>query len=182
MNRRVGFYLIALFSMIAVAGCGVFPRLHGAFEQSFVRIYLVNTSTTKYVSPNPGLCPQGLQNLPHFFVRTPPLLAPGESVAITTVELAGPRGVCCGNPTDFMIGLCGWKYGTDPNALASCADRYGGLIGAQFNCGDTVILRWTDTGADIGTWSSEVLPARGNPVTTQPFMALPPPEGGSCQQ
>lgn len=182
MTRRWS-YLLPTVALAAVLGaCGAFPHGLDRFERGFVRIYLVNTSTTKFVAPNPGLCPEGLQNLPHFFVRTPPLLAPGESVSISTLELAGPRGACCGDPADFMIGLCGWKYGTDPDNLATCADRYGGALGMQFRCGDTVILRWTDVGAEIGVWSSEVLTARGNAPTTQPFMALPPPEGGSCQQ
>ena len=164
-----------------VAGCEVanFLGLNGLEKNTYIRIYLVNDSATYTVSPKPGLCPQGLENLPHYFAVESPLLAPGESISYTTVQLAGLEGYCAGLD-NFMIGLCGWKFGTDPAALTSCSDRYGGAIGVQFNCGDTVILRWTDMGGANGVWTSEILPAQGNPVPTTAFQPLPPPEGGTC--
>ena len=183
MNRTSVFVALCLSVLLLPAGCmlGIMDLLGGCQPHSYIRLWLVNDSKTKYVSPHPGLCPQGLTTLPHYFVDQRPVLAPGESKSYTTVEMAGAEGLCVNRP-DFMIGLCGWNYGDDPANLTGCSDRYGGQIGYQFNCGDTVILHWTDSGAATGTWTSEVLPANGNPAPSAPFQMLPPPEGGTCQQ
>ena len=48
---------------------------------------------------------------------------------------------------------------------------YMGVIGVQFNCGDTIELRWSNcaTGGGEGTWTSTVIPAAGNPQPTEAF-------------
>lgn len=172
MTKRVLLIIVVALLAVLALGCVDMLGLFGFADRGVVRIYLVNESSTHHLSPNPGLCPSGLETQPHFFLPTQPVLAPGESVSYTTFQLAGPSGFCCRAADNFMIGLCGWKFGTDPANLASCTQKYGGQIGVQFRCGDTVILRWTDGGAVNGTWTSEVLSAPGNAPPTAAFMLL----------
>ena len=135
-------------------------------------IKLVNNSTTQSVAPNIGVCPNGMASQPHHFVSTPPVLGPGESVTYTTCELGGADGNCQTASADMMIGMCGWEYGTDASALTATQRQFGGQIGAQFSCGDTVTLSWSDAGDAGGTWTSSVEPATGNSAPSADFQEL----------
>lgn len=178
MMRHIGVAGIAV-SASMIVGCGA--ELGGLFLDSgdVVRVYLVNTSTSKYVSPNPGICPQGIEaTTSHRFLDEPPIIEPGRAVSYTTQQIAGSGGVCANADPSFSVGLCGWKYGDSPDNLTLQAEKFGGQIGYQFGCGDTVILRWADTGPACGTWSSEVMTAPNNPLPTAPFMTIG--TGGVC--
>lgn len=141
-------------------------------DETTVWIKLANDSATQYVAPNIGICPNGMASQPHHFVATPPVLGPGEEVTYTSCQIAGSDGNCLTFATDFAIGLCGWQYGAAADNLESATKRFGGQIGTQFNCGDTVTLRWSDAGDTGGTWTSEVQPATGNPTPTADFQEL----------
>jgi hypothetical protein len=140
-----------------------------AEPQGIVQITLANDSATQYVAPNLGVCPQGMATLPHYFVPAAPVLAPGAEVTYTTDQIAGSDGNCRAFSTEFTVGLCGWSYGASATTMTAADSRLRGIIGAQFNCGDTVILHWSDSGDAGGTWTSEVQPAIGNPTPTEAF-------------
>ncbi|MFH1420234.1 MAG: hypothetical protein ABII12_18330 [Planctomycetota bacterium] len=141
-------------------------------DATTVTIRLINDSETQTVAPNLGLCPNGMANQPHYFVSTPPVLAPGEETTYTGCQIAGCGGNCETYSTDFMVGLCGWQYGPSADDLTATENRFGGQIGMQFNCGDTITLRWCDEGAAGGTWTSEVQTAPGNAAPTADFQNL----------
>ena len=164
---------LALIVLPAVAGCpGLWPVTPPTGDET-VQVRLINDSATQYVAPNLGVCPNGMANQPHHFVETPPVLAPGEEITYSAGELAGSGGNCVTFATDFMVGLCGWLYGADGEELDSVERRFGGQIGFQFSCGDTIILRWSEAGEDeSGTWTSEVEPAAGNDPPEVPFQEL----------
>lgn len=151
------------------AGCLDFLSPCQLDETNTVRIRLVNNSETQYVSPNLGVCPNGMSQSPHHFVTPPPVLGPGEEMVYTSGEIGSCDGDCATYSTAFMIGLCGWSHGTSQDQLAAVNSPWGGQIGVQFNCGDTVTLRWTDAGDAGGTWSSEVETATGNAAPTAAF-------------
>lgn len=161
------------------AGCMELTNLIPQIGAASVKLVIYNDSTSKFVSPKPGLCPQGLEVQTHSFLANPPVIAPGGSATVTTLDIGGLDGICIASDPSFMVGFCGWKFGEDPNNLAACTQQYGGQIGFQFNCGDTLIMRWTDTGGESGTWTTQVQPAAGNPTPTQQFQVLP--TAGSCQ-
>jgi hypothetical protein len=172
---------VVVVAAVYSAGCTDLLNLFslaGLDAQQGVRIYLVNSSTSKFVSPNPGLCPQGIENQGHSFLSESPVIAPGQAVTYTTVQIGGDTGVCASADPSFMIGLCGWRFGVDSANLSQCTQKFGGQINVQFQCGDTVILRWTDGGGENGTWSSEVLTAPGNAAPTMAFQTID--GGGSC--
>jgi hypothetical protein len=153
-------------------GCAdLFPFL-ACGEESVVEIRLMNDSATQFVAANLGVCPNGMANEPHYFVDAPHVLAPGEEVTYTTRQVAGLAGNCLIFSSDFMIGLCGWEYGSSAEELTAVATRYGGQIGFQFSCGDTVILRWSEAGETGGAWTSEVQPAPGNDAPVAEFQEL----------
>jgi hypothetical protein len=158
-----GFGCVNCAEWFPVLACG---------DGSVVEIRLVNESDTEYVAGNLGVCPNGMAVEPHYFIDSPPVLAPGEEVSYTTGQVAGLGGNCLVYTTDFMIGLCGWQYGPSADELTAVATRYGGQIGFQFSCGDTVILRWSDTGAAGGAWTAEVQPAAGNSTPVAEFQEL----------
>ena len=168
-----GWALAALLP--GIAGCDTF---FNSFPTDALTFTLVNQSASKYVSPNPGLCPQGLTVEPHSFLAERPLLSPGESVTMSTAQIDATGGRCADADPSFMFGLCGWNHGADPQNMTSCAQRYGGQIGHQFNCGDTIIMRWTDQGSPDGTWTTEVRSAPGNAAPTAEFQLME--SGGSC--
>ncbi|MEK6643556.1 MAG: hypothetical protein AAB385_05695 [Planctomycetota bacterium] len=180
MLKKLIIVLVVIFVLFLIAGCVNELLMLAAQDPGSVRVYLVNGSSTRFVAPNLGLCPQGLETLPHNFVTEPPVIGPGQSVSYTTRQLAGASGDCSSASPSFMVGLCGWSYGNAADSLTRFDQKYGGQIGMQFNCGDTVILRWTDGGPDCGTWSSEVLSAPGNTVPTAQFQQIA--TGGSCTQ
>jgi hypothetical protein len=180
MLRKLLVILFAILILLLFTSCINELLMIAAQDPASVRVYLVNESATKYVSPNLGLCPQGLETLPHSFLSAPPVIGPGQTISYTTRELAGLAGDCAAASPDFMVGLCGWRYGDSPDALTHFDQKYGGQIGYQFNCGDTVILRWTDAGPACGTWSSEVLTRPGNDAPTADFQQIL--TGGSCTQ
>lgn len=142
-------------------------------EGSSARIRLVNASADQYVAPNVGVCPNGMAAAPHYFAYPTPMLGPGEEITYTSRQIAGIDGDCGTYSTNFAVGLCGWQYGASPDALSSATRRFGGQIGFQFHCGDTITLRWTETGEGGGTWTSEVEPAAGNPTPTVEFQEIP---------
>ncbi len=164
--------------LIGIAGCDTFPNYFLMGSPDEVTVYLVNQSTSKYVSPNPGLCPQGLEAAGHSFLDDRPMLAPGQMVSVTTRQIDPTRGDCSNADPTFMLGLCGWNHGDDPQNLTACTQRYGGQIGYQFQCGDTVILRWTDEGSPDGTWTSDVITAPGNAAPSAAFQLME--SSGSC--
>ena len=170
--------LVLVVSMLLCAGCTDSLLMLGASDPGSVRVYLVNTSSSRFVSPNIGLCPQGLANQPHNFLEAPPMLGPGESISYTTRQIGGADGVCTNASAQFMVGLCGWTYGPTAEDQTRQDQKFGGQIGYQFNCGDTVILRWADGGPACGTWTSEVLTAPGNTPATAPFQLID--TGGTC--
>lgn len=177
MARTAG--IIVVLGVIAAGGCTDAFNLLPIFDSASVKLIIHNDSATKHVSPNPGLCPQGLEVQTHSFLENPPVLAPGASVTITTLDIGGFDGLCADADPSFMVGFCGWKFGEDPNNLSACTEQYGGQIGYQFHCGDTLIMRWTDSGGTNGTWTTEVQPAMGNPAPTMEFQVM---EGtGGCQ-
>jgi len=170
-----GIAILLVFS----GGCGWEGLFGGPDAGATVRLYLVNSSTAKFVSPNPGICPQGIgDSSSHRFLEERPVIGPGEAVSYTTWEIAGENGICREADASFSVGLCGWKYGDAADSLETQAQKYGGQIGVQFNCGDTVILRWSDSGPACGTWTSEVLTAPGNAAPTMAFMVID--DGGVC--
>lgn len=180
MSRKQLGCATAMSLVLVGAGCEGLLLLLPPIDAASVKLVLINDSATKYVSPNPGLCPQGLDTGPHSYLASRPLLAPGARVTITTFQLAGFDGLCVDADPSFMIGLCGWHHGDDPANLTQCSNQYGGQIGYQFHCGDTVILRWTDEGGPDGTWTSEVVSATG---TAPPMMAFQlMPGGGQCEE
>ena len=163
---------LAMTGMMLSLGCpGLMPDPPPR-DEAMVQIRLVNDSETKYVAPNLRVCPNGMANDPHHMVTPPPVLAPGEQTAYTSAEIAGSDGDCLVFATDFMIGLCGWAHGPSGDDLSTAATRYGGQIGFQFSCGDTVILRWSGEGTNGGTWTSEVQPAAGNEPPSAEFQEL----------
>lgn len=169
----------ALLATAAAGGCDTqwIPPFGG--DGAAVRLYLVNTSANKFVSPNPGICPQGIEeSTTHRFLAEPPVIGPGEAVTYTTWQIAGANGLCKNADANFSVGLCGWKFGDSVDNLTLQAEKFGGQIGYQFNCGDTVILRWSDSGPACGTWTSEVLSAPGNVTPSMPFMTIG--TGGVC--
>lgn len=169
----------ALLAAAAAGGCDVPTFSLFGDSGSVVRLYLVNTSAAKFVSPNPGICPQGIEeSTTHRFLAEPPVIGPGEAVTYTTWQIAGANGLCGDADPSFSVGLCGWKFGDAADNLTLQAEKFGGQIGYQFNCGDTVILRWADTGPACGTWASEVLTAPGNNPPTMSFMTIS--DGGVC--
>lgn len=171
--------LVAVATLTAVSGCGIdFGSCLHRRGPATVRLILVNTSADKFVQPNPGLCPQGLEQTgSHRFLPNPPIIPPGRAVSFTTLQIAGVGGLCANADPNFAVGLCGWKFGPSADNLATQSTKFGGQIGAMFNCGDTVILRWSDTGPECGTWESEILTAPGNDPPSMPFQII---EGGSC--
>ncbi|MFO0973828.1 MAG: hypothetical protein U1A27_10375 [Phycisphaerae bacterium] len=179
MSRNPGICLAASLALVGLTGCGL-DDLLSVGDSAAVRLYLVNASTSRFVEPNPGLCPQGLDQLPHFFLSERPLLPPGSAIGLTTVRIAGLSGICIAADEHFQVGLCGWKTGDSADNLTACTDKLGGQLGTQFSCGDTVILTWTDTPAPNGTWTSQVLTVPGNPAPSAAFMILP--GGGTCTQ
>lgn len=142
-------------------------------RQPFVRIKVVNDSVRQFVSPVIAVCPNGIQNEPHHFVQTPAVLAPGESITYTTTEIGGSDGNCQTFNTNFMLGVCTWEFGSTRETLTPATNqRFGGQIGFQFECGDTVILHWLDTDETGGSWTAEVLTAPGNQAPSAPFQSL----------
>ncbi len=180
MSRKTVGCVTALSLILVGTSCEGLLQLLPQIDGASVKLILINDSATKHVSPNPGLCPQGLDVQTHAFLDPRPLLAPGERIAVSTFQLAGFDGLCSDADPSFMIGLCGWHHGEDPANLTQCTEQYGGQIGFQFHCGDTVILRWTDEGGPDGTWTSEVVPATGNAPPMMAFQLMP--GGGQCEQ
>jgi hypothetical protein len=172
------FSVMLLAGALAASGCDVQTMFPFADSGAVVRLYLVNTSASKFVSPNPGICPQGIEeSTTHQFLDKPPVIAPGTAVSYTTWQIAGFGGLCADADPSFSVGLCGWKFGDSADMLELQPEKFGGQIGFQFNCGDTVILRWSDSGPACGTWTSEVLTAPGNALPSMPFMTI---GGGAC--
>ncbi|MFH1748839.1 MAG: hypothetical protein ABIG44_17535 [Planctomycetota bacterium] len=164
--------IAATLIALSIAGCTCLFPTSTCTAATGVTIRLINDSATQHVVPNLGICPNGMAYTPHYFVNPTPTLAPGAEVVYTSCEIADSDGNCVNFATDFMIGMCGWQYGADANALTSTARRLGGAIGVQFNCGDTIILRWTEAGDNGGTWTSEVQPATGNPAPMEQFQEI----------
>jgi len=179
MKKHVLIVLAGLVAILLLTG-GCTEQWFSLFasDPGSVRVYLVNTSASRLVAGNLGLCSLGLENQPHRFIEQPPVLAPGESYAFTARQIGGAKGDCTNASPQFMIGLCGWRFGDTVESLQLQDQKFGGQIGYQFHCGDTVILRWADGGPDCGTWASEVLSAPGNPQPSQPFQTIE--TGGSC--
>jgi hypothetical protein len=166
-SRRISRVGLVAAAAWHISGCVPFVPSGGLS----VTVYLVNTSASKYLAPKLGVCPNGLFLPPHYFVDPVPVIAPGETISYTADAIAGSEGFCTSAGSNFSIGLCQWGSGTDPNTLTTTQGPYGGQIGVQFHCGDTVILRWSDAGAG-GIWSSEVLLAPGNLPPTAPFLIM----------
>jgi hypothetical protein len=164
--------MAAIVGSLSCAGCAELWTLLASGEEALVQITLVNESETQTVAPNLGVCPNGMASEPHYFVDSPPVIAPGEEVTYTTGQIAGLGGNCLFFSTDFMIGLCGWQYGPSADELTSVDTQYGGQIGFQFSCGDTVIMRWSDTGENGGAWTTEVQPGAGNDAPVAEFQEL----------
>jgi hypothetical protein len=158
--------------VVGTAGCTDLFPLPGCGDDARVQIKLINDSTSRYVAPNLGICPNGMASQPHHFVKPAPLLAPGQEVTYTSCQIAGSDGSCTTFSSEFSIGLCGWQYGPSEDELTSALRRFGGQIGTQFGCGDTVILRWSDNDAGGGSWTSEVEPASGNNPPAADFQEL----------
>jgi len=171
-TRGVGRLLLGVLCVAVLPGATCIQLFTPCTEDAMVTVRLINDSATQTVSPNLGFCPNGMADVPHLFVSTPPVLGPGEEATYTSCEVAGSFGNCQTFTTDFMIGLCGWRYGADEAQLTQATRRFGGQITHQFNCGDTVILRWTDAGDNGGTWTSEVQPATGNTQPGEAFQEL----------
>jgi hypothetical protein len=168
-TRVSGQLFIGVACAAALSGSTCLQLLTPCTEDAMVTVRLINDSATQSVSPNLGFCPNGMANVPHHFVSSPPVLGPGEEATYTSCEVAGSFGNCRSFGADFAIGLCGWRYGADQAQLTQASRRFGGQITHQFNCGDTVILRWTDAGDSGGAWASEVQAGAGN---TQPGAAF----------
>jgi len=162
----------ALVAVMGAMCCSCIPPASMCNDETTVHLTLVNGSTTQLVVPNIGVCPNGMENEPHHFVATPPVLAPGEEITYTACQLAGADGNCFTFDTAFSIGLCGWSYGPSEDELSGTRTRFGGQIGMQFNCGDTIILRWTETENAWGAWSSEVVPAPDNDPPAAEFQVM----------
>jgi hypothetical protein len=182
MSKKFLLILVAVFLLLVLTRCTDQILMMGASDPASVRLYLVNESENLYLSPNPGLCSQGLTAGPHRFLEVRPILAPAEAVSYTTRQIGGAEGVCTGERPDFMVGLCGWSFGSSPDQMTEINVQYGGQIGHQFNCGDTVILRWVDAGPAGGAWSSECLTAPGNMPATMEFQSISLPQGASCSE
>jgi hypothetical protein len=168
MVRQWTLVVLVVSGTLLCGGCPFQPQPDPA---TIVRIKLVNDSQAQYVQPHLRVCPLGMATDPHYPLANPPILAPGQSATYTTAQIAGDDGNCQTFSTDFMLGLCGWGYGTNRNNLSDTGQRYGGQIGYQFWCGDTVILHWTDDGGP-GIWTSEVQSAVGNEPPVAPFQSL----------
>ncbi len=161
---------VALAVMAASPWAGCLERFSpDPVEVGTVQVRLINDSATQYVAPGLGICPYGMATPPHYFVTPPPVLGPGQEMTYTTDQLAGENGNCLAFTTDFTIGLCGFSYGTQADSLTTVEGPYRGVIGVQFSCGDTVVLRWSDAQEPQGSWTSEVQPAQGNPQPTEAF-------------
>lgn len=171
-TRIIGQLLIGAACAAAVSGVTCLQLFIPCTEDAMITVRLINDSATQSVAPNLGFCPNGMVAQPHFFVSSPPVLGPGEEATYTSCEVAGSFGNCRSFSTEFMIGLCGWQYGADGAQLTQVSRRFGGAIGQQFTCGDTVILRWSDAGNNGGTWASEVQPAPGNSQPAAAFQEL----------
>lgn len=154
--------VVTMVAWFAVSGCDDQCLFCAAQDEGAVTVRLINDSAAQHVSPNLGVCPNGMAAQPHVFVDPLPVLGPGEEITYTTTGIAGSQGDCLRYTTDFMIGLCGWQYGASADDLVNGGRPYGGQIGFQFQCGDTVILRWLDDGEEGGEWTSEVETAPGN--------------------
>jgi len=171
MSTRTAVVVFAVLGVLVASGCAdLFGTLLSAGPM--VRIKLVNDSERQFVSPNVAVCPNGITDPPHHFVEVPPVLGPGESITYTTEELAGTDGNCQTFSTNFMIGLCTWHFGPARDDLTTSEQRFGGQIGVQFQCGDTVILHWLDTDEAGGTWTAEVVTAPGSEPPTASFQLL----------
>jgi hypothetical protein len=172
MSRRRIVVLTAVLAGLGLSGCtALLEALAG--KDPFVRIKVVNDSVRQTVSPNIAVCPNGIENDPHHFVQTPPVLGPGESISYTTEEIAGTDGNCQTFATNFALGVCSWQFGSSRETLAPAASqRFGGQIGVQFQCGDTVILHWLDTDETGGSWTAEVITATGNQPPSAEFQLL----------
>ena len=170
MSTRRTVVSLAVLAGLTAGGCPNWLDQLG--PDPLVQIKVVNDSAAQIVSPIIAVCPNGIENQPHYF-STPPVLAPGESITYTTQQIAATDGNCETFGTAFMLGVCSWEFGTAADNLAPAANqRFGGQIGFQFQCGDTVILHWLDTDATGGSWTAEVVPAIGNPAPTAPFQSL----------
>jgi len=172
MSRGVCGTILVVIGAMGGVGCADLLSLLASSDGTIVRIRLINDSVTQYVAPNLGVCPNGMASTPHYFVTPTPVIAPGREATYTTRQIAGADGSCSAAATDLEIGLCGWEHGASEAELTSVGTRFGGKIGFQFGCGDTVILRWSDAGGDDGTWTSEVEPAAGNDTPTADFQEL----------
>ncbi len=171
MSTRRTVVGMAVLAGLGLSGCAnLLATLVGT--EPLVRIKVVNDSARQFVSPNIAVCPNGITQPPHHFVEVPAVLAPGESITYTTEEIAGTDGNCRTFTTDFMLGICTWQFGSTRDDLATADQRFGGQIGFQFQCGDTVILHWLDTDETGGSWTAEIITAPGNQVPTAPFQAL----------
>jgi hypothetical protein len=135
-------------------------------------INVFNDSCATYISPRLGVCPNGMAQPPHYFVEPPPVITPGQSVSYTSDQIAGAVDGDCSTFSGLVVGIPGWGYGptSNPDTMTYVETRFVGLVGVQFHCGDTINLRWSNctTGGE-GTWTSEVIPAPGNPDPTAPF-------------
>ncbi len=172
-RTRIASRLLTVAACVAVlSGATCLQFLVPCTEQAMVTVRLINDSAAQSVSPNLGFCPNGMASQPHFFVGAPPVLGPGEEATYTSCEVAGSFGNCQSFSADFMVGLCGWRFGADQAQLAQVPRRFGGAIGQQFSCGDTIILRWSDAGGNGGAWTSEVQPAAGNSPPAAAFQEL----------
>jgi hypothetical protein len=171
MSTRWTVVVTAMLASLAASGCAdVFSTLVGV--QPVVQIKVVNDSERQTVSPNIAVCPNSIEQPPHYFVDIPPVLGPGESITYTTEELAGSDGNCRTFNTSFMLGICTWQFGPTRDDMTTVDQRFGGRIGSQFQCGDTVILHWLDTDEVGGSWTAEVVPARGNQPPSASFQSL----------
>ncbi|HSW46605.1 MAG TPA: hypothetical protein VLM89_13655 [Phycisphaerae bacterium] len=177
MKSRVGYLVLSIVSLALWTGAGC-PGLDGLASDNQqpptkLTITIFNDSCSTYIAPKFGVCPNGMAQPPHHFVEPPAVIAPGKSVTYTTDQVAGAAdGNCATFSTEFMVGVPGWGYGptSNPDTMTYVETRYVGLIGVQFHCGDTIKLRWSNciSGGE-GTWTSEVIPATGNPAPTASF-------------
>jgi len=179
MERFAGYVGLGIASLVAWAGAACpAPTGPGTTDPTTVTITLFNDSCGTYIAPKFGVCPLGLSGALHHFVEPPAVVAPGQSITYTTDQVAGiTDGDCAAFSTDFTVGISGWGYGPTNDAATMTYvgmpddPPYVGTIGVQFHCGDTIELRWSncDAGGGAGTWTSEVIPAAGNPTPTEPF-------------
>jgi hypothetical protein len=183
MKQVFAYVALSGVSLALLGGC---PALTGAdpnaAQSTALTITLFNDSCGTYIAPKFGVCPLGMAQQPHYFVEPPALLAPGQSVSYTTDQVAGATdGDCSAFSSDFTVGVPGWGYGptSNPDTMTYVGmpdgPPYVGIIGTQFHCGDTIELHWSNCaeGGGAGSWTSEVIPAQGNPAPSEPFG--PPP-------